>query len=695
MNKVRWLLTTVLLVAASNAFTQAAIPWPPNLVINPEHPTQGPPTLTFSDVWPDSCVPAQYSSFDYEIRPDGVYVTIKTPIYITCNNQATAWELSLSPETYQVKCYDVYVALEDSYHGNKPFTKVGSYCIGDANEPPAIPWPPEVSAILQNPQVDNSIKLTFEDAWPDNCVPRGQGTFYRIIGSRIQVTIITPSYISCTEENTLWEQEITLDSLPNGCYEVWVALEDAYHGNQSLKRTVTFCIEDGIFSANLISNSSFEDHTNGNGDPDGWSLWGSDWQQGDSTQAWWQDCNLARTGCWTARLRAGSNDFALASSPVIETVPQKTYYVGVWIKDLKPANLRSATAARFEFLYLDSETQGNLDESKIYAAELPIPLDNQWHWVHVEMNPSTTHPWVRVLLLVENSANDGSESDYLFDDFWFGEALPYRGNRYVAIAAGSYHNLALKYDGSIVGWGNDDYGQADPPPGNDYIAVAAGQYYSLALRADGTLIAWGDNSYGQTDVPDGNDFVAISSGLRHGLALTADGRILQWGDEQRSQGTPPEEMDYVGIAAGTFQSLALKTDGSLVGWGNDSYGQASPPDGNDFLDMTGSRRYSVGLKSNGSIIGWGTNPDLETGMPTGTDFVSVDIGAAHGIALKADGNLIAWGSNELGQTETPGGNNFIAISAGRDHCLALRRDGTIVGWGNNDFGQAMPPEGND
>ena len=36
-------------------------------------------------------------------------------------------------------------------------------------------------------------------------------------------------------------------------------------------------------------------------------------------------------------------------------------------------------------------------------------------------------------------------------------------NNFVAIAAGYYHSLALKNDGSIVGWGRNNHGQATPP----------------------------------------------------------------------------------------------------------------------------------------------------------------------------------------------------------------------------------------
>ena len=64
----------------------------------------------------------------------------------------------------------------------------------------------------------------------------------------------------------------------------------------------------------------------------------------------------------------------------------------------------------------------------------------------------------------------------------------------VAIAAGGAHSLALKADGTVVGWGYNDYGQANgAAAGSNVVAIAAGGTHSLALKADGTVVGWGDN----------------------------------------------------------------------------------------------------------------------------------------------------------------------------------------------------------
>src|SRR4030042_1164476 len=82
---------------------------------------------------------------------------------------------------------------------------------------------------------------------------------------------------------------------------------------------------------------------------------------------------------------------------------------------------------------------------------------------------------------------------------WGGQRIDSRElllSNFTAIAAGEWHSLALKSDGSIVGWGSNYYGQASPPDGNDFVAIAAGWQHSLALKSDGSIVGWGLNNYG-------------------------------------------------------------------------------------------------------------------------------------------------------------------------------------------------------
>ena len=89
----------------------------------------------------------------------------------------------------------------------------------------------------------------------------------------------------------------------------------------------------------------------------------------------------------------------------------------------------------------------------------------------------------------------------------------------VAIAAGQYHNLALKSDGQVVGWGTDYYGQENPPPDlTGVMAIAVGAYHSMALKSNGTVVAWGSWIY--TNFPARlKRVVAIAAGGVQGVAL--------------------------------------------------------------------------------------------------------------------------------------------------------------------------------
>jgi alpha-tubulin suppressor-like RCC1 family protein len=185
-----------------------------------------------------------------------------------------------------------------------------------------------------------------------------------------------------------------------------------------------------------------------------------------------------------------------------------------------------------------------------------------------------------------------------------------------AIAAGLFHSLYIKSDGSLWGMGYDYYGQLGDgifntngiqgtnqvekiEPGN-VTAIAAGQGHSLFLESDGSLWAMGWNQFGQ--LGDGttnnvnrpemivaSNVVAIAAGEAHSLFLKSDGSVWGMGWDQYGQlgdgyfaanppyGTNrPEELvpgNVTAIAAGYFHSLFIKKGGGLWGTGQDVYGQ--------------------------------------------------------------------------------------------------------------------------
>jgi alpha-tubulin suppressor-like RCC1 family protein len=127
-------------------------------------------------------------------------------------------------------------------------------------------------------------------------------------------------------------------------------------------------------------------------------------------------------------------------------------------------------------------------------------------------------------------------------------------NNVTNIAAGESHVLALKDDGTVWTWGNNNYGQlGDGTTGdsnapkqvsgmNNVKSVAAGLFYSVALKNDGTVWTWGYNRYGQlgsgaftrceltpVQVAGLSGIVKVYAGYNHNAAIDRSGNVWVWG----------------------------------------------------------------------------------------------------------------------------------------------------------------------
>jgi alpha-tubulin suppressor-like RCC1 family protein len=156
----------------------------------------------------------------------------------------------------------------------------------------------------------------------------------------------------------------------------------------------------------------------------------------------------------------------------------------------------------------------------------------------------------------------------------------------------------------------------------DVIDIAAGGRHSVAVKDDGTVWTWGENDWGQlgirTDLPEfrapsyatpqqvwsmpgttpytRSPLVGIrrvEAGGRHNLALDSQGRVWSWGQDRygqlgqdfsnslaspvRGPGGIDFLLDVVAIAAGESHSLAITRDGSIYAWGHDDHLQLGVP----------------------------------------------------------------------------------------------------------------------
>ncbi len=229
----------------------------------------------------------------------------------------------------------------------------------------------------------------------------------------------------------------------------------------------------------------------------------------------------------------------------------------------------------------------------------------------------------------------------------------------VAIAGGGETAFALLANGTLVGWGEDEYGQlgdgtgvqggcecVDHPiaiPGvTNAISITAGEAWAAALLADHSVMVWGESYYGElgngsTEYNNNDCYCrgpaktltgvkAIDAGDYTGAAIMLDGSVKTWGYNYYGElgngsastvppcycvATPETIPGFGGaqaVDASYYDTLALLGDGTMRGAGYNYYSelgdgsttQRLSPVGNS---VTGASAINAGYYTSAAIIG--------------------------------------------------------------------------------------------
>lgn len=322
-----------------------------------------------------------------------------------------------------------------------------------------------------------------------------------------------------------------------------------------------------------------------------------------------------------------------------------------------------------------------------------------------------------------------------------------------AVSADYEHALALRSDGTVWAWGSGSSGQLGTgsftsasyatqvlasagTPLRRIRNLAAGGFHSLAVRADGTAWAWGSNTYG-----------ALGNGSTTSSAYPVQVRTS----------STAVMANALEVAAGYGMSYVRRADGTLWGMGTNGYGQlaqgsytgpstcssaacstyavqartSSTAFLTNVVDVDGGGYHAVAVTATGAMYAMGNNEggQLGTGSTTGpnscqngsgcsvyavltrtsstTPLANVESASAgdfFSLATRADGTVWSTGSNGWGQlgngsttqstyavqariSSTAVLTNVATAEAGWMHAAALRADGTLWNWGDNGSGQ--------
>lgn len=176
------------------------------------------------------------------------------------------------------------------------------------------------------------------------------------------------------------------------------------------------------------------------------------------------------------------------------------------------------------------------------------------------------------------------------------------------LAIGHSVVVGLKDDGTLWSWGvgvsgalgNGSTGRQQLSPApiagmTDFIEVSGLGSHFLALRKDGTVWSWGDNEYGQLGYPTERNFsatpamvpglqgiISVAAGAAHSLAIDKDGVVYAFGKNESSKlgiGSSLVEKhieplvvgrinNAVRVIAGVSNSALLTMNGTAYLWGN-------------------------------------------------------------------------------------------------------------------------------
>jgi alpha-tubulin suppressor-like RCC1 family protein len=259
--------------------------------------------------------------------------------------------------------------------------------------------------------------------------------------------------------------------------------------------------------------------------------------------------------------------------------------------------------------------------------------------------------------------------------------VPPSATNVVAIAAGEFHSLALRADGTVIGWGKAP--DATVPSGlTNVVAIAAGSGQNLALKADGSLVSWGAPSTSATTniPPTATNIVAVACGDDHNLVLRADGKVMAWGANYSGQTNIPSNLsNVVAICAGNTGNMAIGSDGRC--WGSGAFTNQFSGASNlvaGALVASGNFQGAI-LRSDGTAHLWGYPTSNGSTNVAGIVALCGRSGfnqAGSVWALRKDGRLYGFGPLYLGQTNVYENlSNVLAVAIGYTHHLAIVGDG--------------------
>jgi alpha-tubulin suppressor-like RCC1 family protein len=291
--------------------------------------------------------------------------------------------------------------------------------------------------------------------------------------------------------------------------------------------------------------------------------------------------------------------------------------------------------------------------------------------------------------------------------------LPSGRSRWVRVAAGRTHAIAIADSDGLYSWGSNGHAElgigttvaslvpirvANPPGVRSWRSVSVGEDHSAAMDDAGELYTWGAGDRGQLGTgsftqsaspvrvvpPVGVRYwTAAAAGAGFTVAIGDNGELYAWGLDSSHSWLPSASARPVRIANGFRGYGPLPTIAATAG---------------SFVAITktgaisGYGKQSVGWQMNAFTVAIGGDHTLALHI-YGPDR---SLGAAYGEALGGNRfGQIGDGTTHYASAEglkfPAGVSSWTAIAAGLNHSLSIGDDGYLYVWGDNSHGQLGLP----
>jgi alpha-tubulin suppressor-like RCC1 family protein len=264
------------------------------------------------------------------------------------------------------------------------------------------------------------------------------------------------------------------------------------------------------------------------------------------------------------------------------------------------------------------------------------------------------------------------------------QQIPLNLNNPRQVFAGKYTAYVTNCQNMAYAWGDNSNGQTTLPVNNNIKKIVGNDFAGLALKTNGTCIGWGTHTWSGWNNSNENianrliNIVDIDAGPDHFLALNTEGNILAWGLNE-----PARTISNLPNSIQITTPVTIFPFAFYSGMPNFTYFSDSKQISvTNFKKISAGNRFSLGLTENRQTVSWGlgyNNQNIQNkNLNIENKYLDIDAGYYHGLGITESFNINIWGgttgsSDSVLPNNNQGvGNGVFSIAAGAFHNVIYR-----------------------